>query len=50
MAAVIGAAPDSLSRKIQILEADGIVKFSNKIVTAPVLEKLIEEFEPDQYV
>jgi len=50
IAAMIGTSPETVSRTIHDMETEGIVKFSKKTVTVPILEKLIEEFEPDQYV
>ncbi len=47
LAAMIGTRPETMSRTIRQMEADGIARFSGRNVIVPTLDGLLDEIEPD---
>ncbi len=50
LAAMVGARPESFSRIIRKIEADGIAEFSGRLVTIPEIGRLHEEIEHEHHV
>jgi CRP-like cAMP-binding protein len=46
LASMIGTTPESLSRTIKKLSDDGLADFSGREISIPLVDDLIEEFEP----
>ena len=49
LAAMIGTRPETMSRTIRQMEADGIARFSGRSVVVPTLDGLLDELEPDMH-
>ncbi|NQV57527.1 MAG: Crp/Fnr family transcriptional regulator [Rhodospirillales bacterium] len=50
LASMIGTTPESMSRTIAKMEQDGIATFSGRRVSIPLLETLVQEFEPEHFI
>lgn len=50
LASMIGTTPESMSRTIKKLDADGVAVFNGRTVRVPNRHTLINEFEPDIFV